>query len=68
VAELTRQLALGPASQALRIALTIALVQAVDEQARVLDHAFALRVLSALVMVEPGAQLARGQPLRVQTG
>ena len=68
MAEVARQLALGPTAQALRIALAFALVQDVDEQAWVFNHAFALRMLRALVMVEPGAQLARGQPLRIQAG
>ena len=66
MAKIAHHLALGPLAQLLRIAIERALVQAVDEQAWMLDHAFALLTLRALVVVEPGAQLARAQHVRVQ--
>ena len=68
MAELAHHLALGPLAQALGIALALAFVQAVYEQPRVPDHAFALGVRRALVVLEPRAQLARGQSLLLQAG
>ena len=53
LAKIAHHLALGPRAQLLRIAIELALVQGVDEQVRMLDHAFALLTLRALLVAEP---------------
>ena len=66
VTELGHRFALGSVAHPLGIAVALAFVQAVDEQAWMLDHTFALRALRTLVVIEPAPQFARGQRLRVQ--
>ena len=60
VTQLAHDVAFGSLAQTLGVAIAFPLLQAVDEQARMLDHALALRMLRALVVQEPAAQLARG--------
>ena len=68
VTQLVCELALGALAQRLCGALMLALNQALDEQSGVFDHANALGVRCALVVLEPGVELPGGQGVGVQTG